>query len=297
MLKPLALAVLFSATQSALAATWSYDFSGNLVDQFTQVADSPSPSTSGQVGGQFIYQTQNIQFTAVNPDTGLPEVADSNEVYVHNTFSPSFDQSWNMQIIATVPKSLDPTLPNQPSNSDWYMEIGLGAAFLNAQGDMYQMGNFLAIGNVQQPSVDRYYNAEYAITQVGGEWAEQLEGQGERNTLDETGMLGMSFNASTKVLSAYNSYETLLSLDLDAPGITNWGMAGSDHFIIHIGGAGMGWAIPAVTPLALDNFSATIQAVPEPETYAMMLAGLGLVGWVAKRRREVGIGDHSRTHF
>lgn len=32
--------------------------------------------------------------------------------------------------------------------------------------------------------------------------------------------------------------------------------------------------------------SMTVAAVPEPETYALMLAGLGLVGWVSKRRRK-----------
>ena len=32
-----------------------------------------------------------------------------------------------------------------------------------------------------------------------------------------------------------------------------------------------------------------VTAVPEPETYALMLAGLGLVGWVASRRRKVGV--------
>lgn len=34
---------------------------------------------------------------------------------------------------------------------------------------------------------------------------------------------------------------------------------------------------------SLDNVSVT--AVPEPETYALMLAGLGLVGFMARRRR------------
>jgi hypothetical protein len=31
------------------------------------------------------------------------------------------------------------------------------------------------------------------------------------------------------------------------------------------------------------------QPIPEPETYALMIAGLGLVGWVASRRRKVGV--------
>ncbi len=35
----------------------------------------------------------------------------------------------------------------------------------------------------------------------------------------------------------------------------------------------------------LDNVSVNVSAVPEPETYAMMLAGLGFLGLMAKRRK------------
>ncbi|NVD72413.1 PEPxxWA-CTERM sorting domain-containing protein [Duganella sp. BJB1802] len=40
----------------------------------------------------------------------------------------------------------------------------------------------------------------------------------------------------------------------------------------------------------LDNVSVTVTAVPEPETYAMLLAGLGLVGVVARRRQRPNVG-------
>ena len=36
-----------------------------------------------------------------------------------------------------------------------------------------------------------------------------------------------------------------------------------------------------------DDRLLQITAVPEPETYAMMLAGLGLMGFVARRRKAV----------
>jgi hypothetical protein len=45
-----------------------------------------------------------------------------------------------------------------------------------------------------------------------------------------------------------------------------------------------------ITSSRLNSNSSVITtvaaAIPEPETYAMMLAGLGLVGWMAKRRRS-----------
>jgi hypothetical protein len=36
---------------------------------------------------------------------------------------------------------------------------------------------------------------------------------------------------------------------------------------------------------AIDNLTFSA-AVPEPETYAMLLAGLGMIGFVGRRRRK-----------
>lgn len=38
--------------------------------------------------------------------------------------------------------------------------------------------------------------------------------------------------------------------------------------------------------LAIDNFKMSVVAVPEPETYALFLAGLGLLGFAARRRNK-----------
>ncbi|WP_107692831.1 PEP-CTERM sorting domain-containing protein [Nitrosospira sp. Nsp2] len=34
------------------------------------------------------------------------------------------------------------------------------------------------------------------------------------------------------------------------------------------------------------SFSFAVQVVPEPETYAMFLAGLGLIGWRMRRSKK-----------
>ena len=38
----------------------------------------------------------------------------------------------------------------------------------------------------------------------------------------------------------------------------------------------------------LADLGYAVAIVPEPETYAMMLAGLSMLGWVARRRRKAG---------
>jgi len=39
------------------------------------------------------------------------------------------------------------------------------------------------------------------------------------------------------------------------------------------------------------GFTHQVSAVPEPETFAMLLAGLGLAGYIARRRNKKSVGD------
>jgi hypothetical protein len=61
--------------------------------------------------------------------------------------------------------------------------------------------------------------------------------------------------------------------------VVNLYSVGSQMYDSSLPGSYSGW-----NPGVAVQFSAV--AVPEPETYAMMLSGLGLMGFIARRRRE-----------
>ena len=75
-----------------------------------------------------------------------------------------------------------------------------------------------------------------------------------------------------------------LTLALD-PGTYTLGFTGLDHGrVIHFGSANQ-YTAQSVTHIALfDNVG--VSMVPEPSTYAMLLGGLGLVGWYGACRRH-----------
>lgn len=50
--------------------------------------------------------------------------------------------------------------------------------------------------------------------------------------------------------------------------------------------AGLDPSLRATLVFGADGVDVSITAVPEPQTYALMLGGLGLVGWLARRRRK-----------
>jgi hypothetical protein len=139
----------------------------------------------------------------------------------------------------------------------------------NVGGASVAFGGF-ATATVQQGG--RFYSA----TQIG---AQQI-GPGDWASFDFT-----SFDAGD-----WLELNTNATPDFSAAGsVLNFG------FRISIGGScpptSPGSCAGPSTISGLDNFrfelqpDATVTPVPEPGTWALMLAGLGLTGWAARRRR------------
>lgn len=84
--------------------------------------------------------------------------------------------------------------------------------------------------------------------------------------------------------TAWNGNETLLSSAVasGAGASLTWGAAPAGNYILAVGGAGVGSQGGIYT--GAISVSAVTAPVPEPETYAMMLAGLIAVGFLARRR-------------
>ncbi len=109
------------------------------------------------------------------------------------------------------------------------------------------------------------------------------------------GAAALSFSGINTSLSAGTYIAYLTVAGVASPVDSSVGFAGSSSD----GGLGGGFYFlnsNGTDPLTLGDtwsdyyvpsmqFTATIAPIPEPETYAMMLAGLGLLGFMARRRK------------
>ncbi|HRH79968.1 MAG TPA: PEP-CTERM sorting domain-containing protein [Thiobacillaceae bacterium] len=253
MLKLLALAILMAASPGAYAA--SYDFSGNLAEHFDQIQNSPFPSSSFQQDGKLAFHTNGVT------------MASASEIYVYRNLLPTYQQSWLAQVDVQVPASLYMQVP--ASNDAWASAM-LIAFIRDGQGTLTH-GISIDL-EPDHPMGNQYW---------AGVWGDE-ETTWDVATSDIAGTIWLSFDAGTKVLSAYSAHGTLLTVDIDDP-TTSWGMGAEDRFHIAIGFDAENMYVGSNEALTIDNFS--VQAVPEPETYALMIAGLGLVGLAVQRRK------------
>ena len=101
------------------------------------------------------------------------------------------------------------------------------------------------------------------------------------NQIDVTGMLA---GGGTVYQSFQIDKSTGSSGGLD---FTSYAFSSSFNNLVSVRFSSSGSAIPEYNGFSVDNINATaVTAVPEVETYAMLLAGLGMMGFVARRRRK-----------
>jgi hypothetical protein len=94
-----------------------------------------------------------------------------------------------------------------------------------------------------------------------------------------------SFNATSLTLSFFNTSQVTPFLQVDPSArFSSNGTANGD--VTANRGAVNGVTGPDFQFQADANTSFQVSAVPEPESYALMLGGLGLIGFVARRRRR-----------
>ena len=257
-----ALASLIVCVGPARADTFTYDFSGNLADHFTLIPPA---------GGSAVQSNGELQFSAAE----LADIAGdgTNQIFAFTPFVPTYGQSWTAKVDVKIPSTLD-TL----SNPDWYLGAGLGVFSVATGGTTYSAFNALEIGNDQTPA-GRKFNPEVVVDdkEIG-------DGEGVTPTAAESAALTLSFDASTKILTFGNLSGVLRTVDTSPSNLQ-----GSDLMHIAIGFSGAatppGVGVPQDTPLTLDNFSVTT-AIPEPDTYILLVAGLGMIGWTLGRPRK-----------
>ncbi len=91
-----------------------------------------------------------------------------------------------------------------------------------------------------------------------------------------TGGAGVALGFTSFPAATTGSYVKVFSLDSTAfDSLLAGTTAGKAYVNIHTPGTYAGGEIRGF-----------LAPIPEPETYAMMLAGLGMLGWMAKRRRQ-----------
>jgi hypothetical protein len=168
------------------------------------------------------------------------------------------------------------------------MADGLALVFQNVGNSALGNGGGnigVDLSNAVAAELQTFWNT-YGIVQntdaYGGPFFNSLDlGTDLRSTSQITGTETVAYDPSTHTISqtinltadskAF-SFNTNATFDLQS-------LLGPTMFVGLTGATGGGYSDQTIT-------SWTVAAVPEPETYAMMLAGLGLLGFMGRRRKQ-----------
>jgi hypothetical protein len=157
------------------------------------------------------------------------------------------------------------------------------AAVLATTASLASAGNVFDLGDITLDGA-LFASPPYALnTQIDDTWNFTLTGSNDVSAL-------LSRNFSTAAGAIGNFAATISGGSLAASQALQLDTTASSQTLTFASTLGAGDYSVSVSGLVQRNrtaytFSVDVTPVPEPETYALMLAGLGLVGFLAKRRK------------
>ena len=187
-------------------------------------------------------------------------------------------------------------------NTAFIYSIALLAPFAFATSSVHAATTTIDFDALSLAGASSY--TESGVTFTAPNFSSQITPNGTLGILEESSprnFLRADISGGTSSVSVdlgdYNADSDLLFLDVYDS--SNALLGHTEFFIdasftgmqtLSLSTPGISYAIFGATDAAngssvyADNF--TISAVPEPETYAMLLAGLGLLGFTARRRKQ-----------
>jgi hypothetical protein len=127
------------------------------------------------------------------------------------------------------------------------------------------------------------------VRQDGGMWGDFVRGMSATSTVDLSSDGTLGFNFEPTVLPGRTT--TVLRVRTAATSFVDSWMSIIDgtSTVAHAFAPSGAVLPPPIVDVPGDGLPPPVAEVPEPETYAMMLAGLGMLGFVGRRRRHAAM--------
>ncbi|MFG0305065.1 MAG: GC-type dockerin domain-anchored protein [Phycisphaerales bacterium JB040] len=236
------IATLAMAGPIALAQPVEYGFDGDFGSAFTPFLDEPGVA-SQQAGGVLRFDTGGAVLAGPEYYT---------EAFASLAFAPRADESWEASLLISLPPALDAQFAGATAQVR-AIELGLAAVFPQ-ETFPFTLYDAAVILELYQDPGEAFVREYYASV---GDDSGEIDGGG-LVTGDTTATVRLSYDGSTRVLSAgVAGIQDAFTADLDQ-GPTDWGMADDDRFIIGVFAGVLNQAIPAATPVTIDDFRAEL---------------------------------------
>ncbi len=233
------------------------------VSRLALFAGAAACLAAGTANAQVTYLTSNPPVTVLPGLTGFVTTgADMTGLRVSATFSNGFNQSLSWATTGATSGGVSGTgwglsLAGDSFTTNWNFTFA-------SPGSLLQLTQLILDGSTGLTVFDRTFgNATGTPGSALG--------------------LDFSFAASTCGSCVANAtYSGLTSIGA-APAVGDlWQILTVDF--VNSTGPRTNWSFVQDT----DNDSRFVPGIPEPETYALMLGGLGLMGWLGRRRKQQG---------